>query len=101
MNIFWVIYFSTVLILAICNLKFYTKATKEEGTEKLSKLIYFFILCFLGPISILINLHRAFLSIRYKINNIIKKHKLKKMLESMIEEKLQEAIKKENSIKIS
>jgi len=99
MNIYPYIYLVSVLFCLSFNLGIYDKLIKSTGRDRVSCLITLFVTVFLGPISIAINLYFTAKYVKNKYDRYLYEKKLLKTLESVIEEKLFEALK-ENGIAV-
>ena len=91
----FIVYFVCLGVCFLMNMNLYDKVLIKSGRKRLCGLISYFILVFLGPLSVLINLYFIGLSLKIRTFKYIQRKKDEKKLEKMIETKFYEALKRE------
>ena len=99
MNIYAYLYLMSILLLLPFNLSIYDKSSKGNINERLSYLFALFVMVFLGPISIVINLYYIGVYIKYRIRKYLHYREMHKVLSAVIEESLFKALE-ENGIQV-
>ena len=86
------VYFICTIVCAVWNHSFYKKIDVSNDEKRPYKLIAYFVLVFLGPISLAINIHFAVGGLYLLISHKIKRYRRAKRNEKMLEEMLKNAL---------